>query len=153
MKLSRCFFLDQKTYRGLGVHVKEATRTEGVPPPLWAPRDSTDLFLPPTYSQIPKTFQGSHQTTFPLPQPSVPVRSHLGAFSGVLPEGNSIMEGFYVNTITSPMKHEQFTTDLRVHSQQLDGFFSLFDSKYHVLLDVLGDLFDVIFFCGVFAKI
>ena len=22
------------------------------PPPLWAPRDSTDLFLPPIYSQI-----------------------------------------------------------------------------------------------------
>ena len=26
---------------------------------------------------------------------------------------------------------------------------SLFDSQYHVLLDVLGDLFDVILFCGV----
>ena len=24
------------------------------PPPLWAPRDSTDLFLPPIYSQIPQ---------------------------------------------------------------------------------------------------
>ena len=30
---------------------------------------------------------------------------------------------------------------------------SLFDSQYHVLLDVLGDLFDVIFFCDVFAEI
>ena len=63
------------------------------------------------------------------------------------------MEGFYINTITSPMNREQFTTDLRVHSYQLDGFFSLFDSQYHVLLDVLGDLFDVIFFCVVFAEI
>ena len=30
---------------------------------------------------------------------------------------------------------------------------SLFDSKYHVLLDVLGDLSDVIFFCDVFVEI
>ena len=81
------------------------------------------------------------------------MRSHLGAFSGVLPEGALITKGFYINTITSPMKHEYFTTDLRVHSYYLDGFFSLFDSQYKVLLDVLGDLFDVIFFCGAFVKI
>ena len=42
----------------------------------------------------------------PLPQPSVPVRSHLGAFSGVLPEGALITEGFYINTIASPMMCE-----------------------------------------------
>ena len=30
---------------------------------------------------------------------------------------------------------------------------SLFDYQYKVLLDVLGDLFDVIFFCGVFIEI
>ena len=30
--------------------------------------------------------------------------------------------------------------------------FSLFDSQYNVLLDVLGDLSDIIFFCGVFAR-
>ena len=30
---------------------------------------------------------------------------------------------------------------------------SLFDSQYILLLDVLGDLFDVILFCGVFAEI
>ena len=30
---------------------------------------------------------------------------------------------------------------------------SLFlDLKYNVLLDLLGDLFDVIFFCGVFVE-
>ena len=38
-----------------------------------------------------------------------------------------------------------------VHSYLLDGFFSIFGSQYKVLLDSLGDLFDVIFFCGVFA--
>ena len=56
------------------------------------------------------------------------------------------MEGFYINTITSPMKREQFTTDLRVHNYQLDGFLSLFESQYKVLLDLLGDLFDVTLF-------
>ena len=102
------------------------------------------------YSQ---TNQESHKNTFPPPQPSVPMRSHLGAFSDVLPEGDSITEGFYINTIASLMKREQFTTDLQVHSQQLDGFFSLFDSQYHVFLDVLGDLFDGIFFCDAFVEI
>ena len=64
---------------------------------------------PPTYFfrlyilLYPKNIRGSHETTFPPPQPSVPVRSHLGAFSGDLPEGESIMEGFYINTIASPM--------------------------------------------------
>ena len=81
------------------------------------------------------------------------MRSHLGAFSGDLSEGESITEGFYINTIASPMKREYFTTDLWVHRFYLHGLFSLFDSQYKVLLDVLGDLFDVIFFCGVFAEI
>jgi hypothetical protein len=35
----------------------------------------------------------------------------------------------------------------------VSGFFSLFDLQYHVLLDVLGVLSDVIFFCGVFIGI
>ena len=56
------------------------------------------------------------------------------------------MEGFYIITMASPMSCEQFTTDLRVHNYQLDGFFSLFESQYKVLLDVLGDLFDVTLF-------
>ena len=42
----------------------------------------------------------------PPPQPSVAVRSHLGACSGATPEGASITEGFYINTIASPMKCE-----------------------------------------------
>ena len=49
---------------------------------------------------------GSDETTFPPPQPFVPMRSHLGAFSGVLSEGDSITEGFYINTIALPMKRE-----------------------------------------------
>ena len=42
----------------------------------------------------------------PPPQPSVPTRSHLGACSGAPPEGASITEGFYINTIAPPMKCE-----------------------------------------------
>ena len=67
---------------------------------------------PPTYFfhlyilLYPRSIRESHETTFPPPQPSVPVRSHLGAFSGDLPEGNSITEGFYINTIASPMMCE-----------------------------------------------
>ena len=55
------------------------------------------------YSQ---TTRGIHENTFPPSQPSVPVRSHLGAFSCILPEGDSITEGFYINSIALPMKPE-----------------------------------------------
>ena len=46
-----------------------ATRSEGTPrgvapPPLWAPRDSTDLFLPPKYSQISQNLPGDPQNHF-----------------------------------------------------------------------------------------
>ena len=42
----------------------------------------------------------------PPPQLSVSMRSHLGACSGAPPEAESITEGFYINTIASPMKCE-----------------------------------------------
>ena len=54
----------------------------------------------------PENTEEHHETLFPPPQPSVPVRSHLGAFSGARPEGASITEGFYINTIASPMMCE-----------------------------------------------
>ena len=119
-----------------------------------APHPRGPLVAPPTYFfriyiyilLYPKNIQESHETTFPPPQPPVPVRSHLGAFSGDLPEGESTTKGFYINSIASLIKCEQFTLDLRVHSYQLDGFFSLFGSQYKVLLDLLGDLFDVTLF-------
>ena len=72
--------------------------------PSWLhrPTSSSYIYLP-TY---PKTIQEHHETLFPPSQPSVPVRSHLGAFSGALLEGESITEGFYINTIASLMKRE-----------------------------------------------
>ena len=126
-----------------------ATRVEGAPRgvargplpygPLGDPLTQIFLLYIHIYSQTTRSIQ---ENTFPPPQPSFPVRSHLGTFSGILLEGDSITEGFYINPIALPIKHEQ-----------LDGFLSLFDSQYHVLLDVLGDLSDVIFFYGVFVEI
>ena len=123
-----------------------------------APTPRGPLVAPPTYFFrlyiliYPENIREHHETLFPLPQPSLPVRSHLGAFSGAPPEGESITEGFYINTIAPPMMCEQFTTDLRVHSYQLDGFFSLFGSQYEVLLDLLGAI-RCNSFCGVFVEI
>ena len=75
-------------------------RQEGAPRGVGAPHPRGALIDPPTYffrlyiPMYPKNIQESHETTFPPPQPSVPVRSHLGAFSVNLLEGDSIMEGF-----------------------------------------------------------
>ena len=71
--------------------------------PLVAPPTYFFLLYIPTY---PQTIRGIHENLIPPPQPSVPVRSHLGALSGVLPEGPLITEGFYINTIASPMMCE-----------------------------------------------
>ena len=71
--------------------------------PLTAPPTYFFLLYIPTY---PETIEEHHENLIPPPQPSVPVRSHLGAFFGALPEGESITEGFYINTIASPMMCE-----------------------------------------------
>ena len=77
-----------------------------------APHPRGSLAAPPTYffllyiSIYPKNIQEHHETLFPPPQPSVPMRSHLRAFSGARPEGESIIEGFYINTIASSMMCE-----------------------------------------------
>ena len=121
MKPSGELFLEWKQSRRLGVDVKHPTskprgwggRALHPRGPLVAPL--TDFFRP--YILIyPENIREHHETLFPPPQPSVPVRSHLGAFFGAPPEGESITEGFYINTIASPMMCEEFTTDLRVHS-------------------------------------
>ena len=93
----------------------EARRPQGrearLPP--WArPHPRGPLAAPPTYFFLlyipiyPETNEEHHETLFPPPQPSVPKRSHLGAFSGALPEGESITEGFYINSMAAPMMCE-----------------------------------------------
>ena len=99
----------QETWSGRQERNKAATRQEGaprgvgMPPTLVAPL--TD-FLRLYILIYPENIQEHHETIFPPQQPSVPVRSHLGAFSGTPLEGESITEGFYINTIDSPMKCE-----------------------------------------------
>ena len=100
--------------------LEEATRQGGTPTPsgralpshgpLEAPLTDFFRLYIPTY---PQTIRQGAKTLFPPPQPSVLVRSHLGIVSGAPPEGESIMEGFYINSIASPMMCEQFTTNLR----------------------------------------
>ena len=102
----------QRTWSGRQAINKEATRQGRAYPPGHALHPRGPLVAPPTYffllyiSTYPGNIQEHHETLFPPPQPSVPVRSHLGAFSGALPEGALITEGFYINTIASPMMCE-----------------------------------------------
>ena len=125
----------------------------GVPTPLGAPstlvgptllhRRTSSSYI---YLRTPKLPDTKPKNLIPPPQPSVSTRSHLGACSKAPPEGALITQGLYNNSMAPTMMSEQFTSDLWVHSYQLDGFFSLFESQYKVLLDLLGDLFDVTLF-------
>ena len=122
------------------------------PPPSWAPCCSTDILLTPIYTYVPPNNQiqsqnpNSTAVTFCIHEiPS------WGLFRSSV--GGGIDDGGLLHQHHSPsMKCEQFTSSLRVHSYQLDGFFSLFGSQYKVLPLSCGDLFDVIFFCGVFVE-
>ena len=116
IKHSGELFLEQTWSRGLGVDVKKSTRRprgrEARLPPWARPHPRGPLAAPPTYFFLlyiyiyPENIQEHHETLFPLPQPFVPKRSHLGAFFGALQEGESITEGFYINTIASLMMCE-----------------------------------------------
>ena len=103
----------QRTWSARQAINEEATRQGGrAYPPGRALHPRGPLVAPPTYFFLlyiptyPENIQEHHETLFPPPQPSVPVRSHLGAFSGAPPEGALITEGFYINTIASPMMCE-----------------------------------------------
>ena len=110
MKPSRGSFLEQTQSKRLGVEVKKAIRPprgrRTRPHPRGPHKAPSTYFFHLYIPLYPRSITRSHETTFPPPQPSVPVRSHLGAFFGDLPEGESITEGFYINTIASPMKRE-----------------------------------------------
>ena len=108
-------FLEWKQSRRLGVHVRESTRRargrgraypQARPPPSWGPHCSPTYFFLLYIPMYPGNIRYGAKTLFPPPQPSVPMRSHLGAFSGASPEGALITEGFYINTIASPMMCE-----------------------------------------------
>ena len=98
----------QRTWSGRQETNMESTR-QGVRLPPW---EHPPLVAQPTYFFLlyiliyPENIQEHHETLFPPPQPSVPKRSHLGAFSGAPPEGESITEGFYITTTVSPMMCE-----------------------------------------------
>ena len=96
----------QETWTLLQGTKEAVTRVGARPPTSWAPYCSTDVLLPPIYTYVPQTIRYGAKNLIPPPQPSVPVRSHLGACSEAPPEGASIMEGFYINTIASPMMCE-----------------------------------------------
>ena len=84
----------------------------GPPPTERAPLFRGPLGHPATYffllyiSTYPENIQEHHEKLFPPPQPSVSARSHLGAFVGAPPEGESTMEGFYINMLAPPMSCE-----------------------------------------------
>ena len=109
-------FLEQTWFRGLGVDVKKQSRRprgrEVRLPPGRAPHPRGPLAAPPTYffllyiPMYPETIEEHHETLFPPPQPSVPVRSHLAAFSGAPLEGALITEGLYINSMAPPMMCE-----------------------------------------------
>ena len=60
----------QRTWSGHQEIIEEATRQGGAPaplgapPPLWAPRNSTDLLLSPIYTLIPWKHPGEPRNTF-----------------------------------------------------------------------------------------
>ena len=102
----------QKTWSVRQEINEEATRQGARLPPGHALHPCGPLVAPPTYFFLlyipiyPENIQEHHETLFPPPQPYVPKRSHLGAFFRAPPEGESITEGFYINTIASPMMCE-----------------------------------------------
>ena len=103
----------QGTWSGRKATNKAATRVPSAPPggghatdphgPLEHQRTYIFLLYISTY---PENIQEHHEKLFPLSQPSVSARSHLGAFVGAPSEGESTIEGFYINTIALTMSCE-----------------------------------------------
>ena len=116
MKPSGTWFSERTWSRGLGPYVKTSTRKARgrgrAYPPGRALHPRGPLVAPPTHffllymSTYPENIQEHHKTLFPPPQPYVPKISHLGDFSGAPPEGESITEGLYINSMASPVMCE-----------------------------------------------
>ena len=92
--------------------IKEVVTRVGGAPLSARPLPRGPVGAPPTYSFLlyihtyPQTIRTGAKNLIPPPQLSVSTRSHLGACSVAPPEGASIMEGFYINTIAPLMKCE-----------------------------------------------
>ena len=109
MKPSGTWFSQRTWSRRLGVGIRKQTRKPRgrgrAYPPGHALHPRGPLIAPPTYFFLlyiyiyPANIQEHHETLFPPPQPSVPKRSHLGAFSEAPPEGALITEGLYINSM------------------------------------------------------
>ena len=93
---------------------QESTRQGARPPPSLCPRAPPTYFFLLYIPTYPQTIRYGAKNLIPPPQPSIPVRSHLGAFAGAPPEGESITEGFYINTIATIFPC--FSRDLRAFS-------------------------------------
>ena len=103
----------QGTWSGSQATSEAATRVPDTPSggghalhlrgPLERPPPYFFLLYIPTY---PENIHEHHKKLFPPPQPSVSARSHLGAFTGAPPEGESTMEGLYIISKASPMSCE-----------------------------------------------
>jgi len=101
------------TWSGRQATEEAATRVLGAPfRGGGAPHPRGPLGRPPTYffllyiSTYPENVQEHHENLIPPPQPSVSMRSHLGAFVGAPVEGESTMEGLYIISKASPMSCE-----------------------------------------------
>ena len=103
----------QETWSGRQEVTEAGTRVPDTPQGGGhAPHPRGPLVAQPTYffllyiSTYPENIQEHHEKLFPPPQPSVSARSHLGAFVGTPPEGESTMEGLYIISKASPMSCE-----------------------------------------------
>ena len=102
----------QRTWTPRQESNQEGTRWGCAYPPRHALHPHAAHVAPPTYFFLlyiptyPQTTRYGAKNLIPLLQPSVPMRSHVRAFSGAPPKGALIMEGFYINTIASPMMCE-----------------------------------------------
>ena len=79
---------------------------EGCPQGLLAPQDSSSPNSSSINTQIFPLHQGHTKNTFPPPQASILMIFNLGVFSGTPSEGDSIMEGIYINLAALAMKRE-----------------------------------------------
>ena len=56
----------QRTWSVSQEAAEAAMRVEGAPPISWAPRESTDLLLPPIYTHVPRKHPGSQRKTISI---------------------------------------------------------------------------------------